>query len=329
MSWTRARAAGITLVELLIAVGLTILIVGIVAGISIQVQRSIGLSTAREDAARVARTVMNDIERDLSHLLPKAKGPFADSLPPPTGGGTGTGAGSDRVLRFEDVPDTGGNPPGSRDRLTMLTTINDLDPASDATALAYVRYELAPRTTPPDGGPDVGNLHRLVSEEGGGAEDRILAGNVISMDIQWLNDPDGSDGPTAPSWQEPDADTASGDIFAHEGTVNVAQGSAISGTEVTPSGAGAQKLLENIPIGGELWLEKGGDEPIVRLLVRRRTGSGGSVKAYVNDRLEDLSGVNVSRFQGPPLLRVTLQFSFGKGPDAPTGRFTRNFTVPK
>ena len=61
----RRAPRGLTLVELLIAVALTVMIVGIVAGISVQVQRSIGLSTAREDAARVARNVLDDIERDI------------------------------------------------------------------------------------------------------------------------------------------------------------------------------------------------------------------------------------------------------------------------
>lgn len=319
----RRAPRGLTLVELLIAVALTVMIVGIVAGISVQVQRSIGLSTAREDAARVARNVLDDIERDLSSLMPRARAP--EPFSPPTGT-------PKRVLELEmDAPTT----PVTyrRDRLRMLTNVRDPG-GSGNIVRAFVDYGLDPVVEPPDGGPPVGRFHRKIVEYAGGTgvttgtaqDDRVTATNVLEFRLEWLKDEDGADGPLPAAFADPDSTTKDGTAFSYEGDVTVAQD--VRGTKLTVTTSGMTNMVDTAKIGSEVWLELGesGNRILTRALLRSKSTTAGVV--YVADRLDPATGIPCSRFAGPPLIRCSMRFSFGTGPDAPTGRFTRIFAVP-
>jgi type II secretory pathway pseudopilin PulG len=299
------RRRGITLVELLVAMGLAVLIVGLVAVISTQVQRTVGAATVREDASRVARILLNDLERDLQGLLTQA------APPPPF---------TDPALRIA----RGVGPDGARiDRLTLLTSVRDPREGAVGTVRAYVTYDLGERAAPVGGGPLVGSLRRSVLLPGESGDGRVLPldGQLVAFKVELQ----GRDG----AFRDPDDDTATGEPFAALGKVDVA---------ITPSGevevsgndAGGRNLLLQVPIGAELQLSGAGLPAPRRTLVRKRSDvSPADPRVLVTDRLEPLSAASVSRFQPPEQLRVTLVLAFGKGPDQGTATFSRNLAVPR
>lgn len=306
-------ARGFTLVELLVSIALATIIVGVVAAVSSQAQRAVALAGLREDAARTALAILNDIERDLSGLLP------ATTAPPPFSRA--------RVLELEAIDP---RPAPARDRLRVLTTVRSPDGGADLVR-GFAEWGLGPRVVDDAGGPDTGPLSRQIvswarpgdATPTTGPLPTILATNVVSFELEWQ----GQDG----QFLAPDASTRAGQGFVLEGTVDVTQPA--TGTLLTAtSGTGA--ALDALPIGAELALRQPAGPPL-RLLVRRRPGPG---TALVNDRYTPppaaVAGdppppVAWSAFRGPLALRVTIVLPFGRGPEAGTARFSRTFQVPR
>src|SRR5438552_18675204 len=81
-----ARRRAMTLIELMMSVALATIIVGVVASVTVQVQRTIGAAQMREDIARNARALFTDIETDLSRMIPQttAAPPFDKVTAPVT-----------------------------------------------------------------------------------------------------------------------------------------------------------------------------------------------------------------------------------------------------
>lgn len=299
-----SRRRGFTLVELLIAVALATLIVGILAAVSVQTQRTITITTARDDAARDATAALDDLERDLQALLPAVQAP-APFEP-------------ERTLQLEAVA---GRPATPRDRLRALTTIRAPD-GGDGYVRALVEWSLSERTPDPAGGPDAGVLERRIiawarpgetaTVEGPPAT--IMSPRVIGFTVEWQQ-PDGTYAP-------PDDGSRTGSRFVRTGVVRVTSSEA--GTAVTATGDDAAQL-DAIPIGAEVALTL--PTGVVRLLLRRRPGPG---TALLNDRVED-PGVDVpfGVFLGPPAIRVTLLVPFGAGPDAQVATVSRTISVAR
>ena len=85
MTTLRRRQRGLSLVEILVAIVLATIIVGVVAASSLQVQGAIGIAQMRLVAAAEVRAAFVDIEQDLARMIP------ADAPNPPfTYGGAST-----------------------------------------------------------------------------------------------------------------------------------------------------------------------------------------------------------------------------------------------
>jgi prepilin-type N-terminal cleavage/methylation domain-containing protein len=301
---------GFSLVELLVAVALSTLIVGILASVSIQTQRAISVTSARDDAARAATAALDDIERDLQALLPAvaAPVPFSPAAGPP-----------ERTLRLEALDP---RPASPRDRLRLLTTVVAPD-GSGVHARGLVEWSLDERTPDPAGGPDTGVLcRRIVSWVGGGGTATtggppasVIAPRVLSFTVEWQR-PDGV-------YAAPDGATSTGDAFVRTGQVAITNAGG-QGTLVTAL-SGSEAALDAVPIGGELALERATGPPL-RLLVRRRPAPG---KALLNDRVDDAPSVRFGMFQGPTALRVSIVVPFGRGPDAGVATFSRTMSVTR
>lgn len=329
------RARGLTLVELLVAIFLATLVIGAIAGTSIQVQETINATLTRELGAQQARALFRDIETDLARLVPctQAPAPFNQDV-------RNAGA-PQRPIALERVDPTSvpanADPaplpePRRADRLRIFTTFD----GQTATQQQVVEYLLDQQgsgpllQSPPGSGYWSGRLRRQVwkcapPDTGKTYPDPgpICVEKVVSFQLDWV---DTKADAIAPSFQAPTAATSSGDEFAREGVF------AISDFQVSASDAGAQKLLGALPIGGELRLADPAvpNDPGVPVLVRRKNGAGPTVPSVlVNDRLDAKAGLKGSAFLPPSLVRVTLVLAWGKGQKSETGRFVRSFPVSR
>ncbi|RMG07343.1 MAG: hypothetical protein D6731_23940 [Planctomycetota bacterium] len=309
----RPTARRFTLVELLVAIGIGLVLIAAVAAITQQVQRSISDSTRREDAVRYARVVLGDIERDVANLVGAAQAPD-----PFTG----------NVLEIEAVEPRGsGNP--ARDRLRLFTVVRVPGGGAAAGALGrgFVEYSLEDLRPDPGGGPPRGTLHRRILEYTGPGDtapvaasvDSLVADDVISFQVEWLD--------ASGTYRQPSGATADGSAFSQLGKLDIVQDPGGLGTRAKAASAApgqAAAILTQTPIGGELLLIRPGlGTAPVRVLVRRRLGA----EVLLNERLPDMSGVEVRRFAGPVLLRVTLTLVVGRGGDAQTARFSKTIAV--
>lgn len=304
---------GFTLVELLVAVALATIIVGILAAVSIQAQRAIAVAALREDAARTAIAILGDVERDVAALVP------ASTLPTPF-------PTTQRVLEIEAL-----DPTTPRDRLRLFTTVRapEPDPATGKHDLVrgLVEWQLSPRVSDPALGPDVGVLTRQIvtwaragdaAVTAGPAPPPAIATQVVSFQVEW------QDSTANGQYKGPDATTANGALFVRDGTMSITNGP--NGTVGTATTGAAD--LDALPIGAELALLRPSGAPVL-VLIRKRPPPPASGQVLFNDRLPDQTGVPFTAFRGPPALRVTVVVPFGRGPEAGTARFSRTFPVPR
>jgi len=291
----------VTLVELLVATALAVVIVGLVAWTSAQVQTAIHKAMVRQDAVRLARMLLDDIERDLDGLVPLARPTGALDQPP---------------LRLELC--ARGPDEGEGDGLTVLTTIR----GGDRLRHGYVRYALGEPFELPGGGPRVAPLlrtTRVPDAEGDDAGPRVLAPAVVAFEIEWQG---AAGGRFLGRGDEP----ATLSDFGHSGTVDITVDST-GQTALDPRRAEFLADASVVPIGGEVHLV-GGTPPLAptRVLVRRRLEHG---EVLVTERLVDAVGVGASAFAPPPMVRVSLVLPFGAGADLQTATFSRCMAVPR
>lgn len=323
------RRRGFTLVELIVAIALATIIVGILASVSIQTQRAIAVSSMREDASRIAIGILGDVERDVAGMLPisTAPTPFAAT---------------ERALQLEmiEAAATTGGP--RRDRLRVFTTIRAPDGAGDLVR-AVVEWKLQPRVVDESKGDARGVLTRQVDKwaRAGDAAttdgprlpvpDRtpnnldgspVIGTDVVSFEVEWQDA--AANGEYKPAGAA-GSNIADGSLWVRDGTVDITND--VTGTMATATVGAAD--LEALPIGAEMGLELPTGER-VRMLVRRKVPPVGSGKVLLHDRItKDQSGVRFNAFRGPPALRVTVVVPFGMGPDSGTARFSRTFPVPR
>ncbi|MEZ0228480.1 MAG: type II secretion system protein J [Planctomycetota bacterium] len=331
--------SGITLVELLVAIFMATLLIGAIAGTSIQVQETINTTLQRELAAQQARSLFRDIETDLSRMIPcaQAPAPFANSVR--------NGGSPQRPIEIERVDPTSipanADPaplpePRRADRMRVFTSFDGTQAAQQQVA-EYLLDQQGGTSggtpnfqMPPGNGYWSGRLRRQVwkcqpPEPGKSYPDPgpICVDNVVSFQLDWT-DPKAD--ATIPGFQPPTAQTSTGDEFVRAGTF------AISEFVLNASDQGAQKLLGALPIGGQVWLVDPTapvTDPGFGILIRHKNGSGSNIpSALVNDRIDPKTGLKGSALLPPSLIRVTLVLAWGKGQKAETGRFVRSFRVP-
>jgi len=143
------KGAGLTLVELMCAVALSVIIVGVIAFAVTQVQRSIEDLRLRTDGTTRVASAMSDLERDLAHMITDYNPPpaFANCVPAPV------------PLAMNSVTPAAqpGDPTGGTglSRRADSIKIMTITPAGQR---AYVEYclngatDIAPAFTPPTGG---------------------------------------------------------------------------------------------------------------------------------------------------------------------------------
>jgi hypothetical protein len=336
-----ARRGGLTLIELLVAIFMATLLIGAIAGVSIQVQDTINVTVARELAAQQARAVFRDMETDISRMIPCAQAP----VPFDKDVRTTNAGGPQRPLALERVVPTtipgGADPaplqePRRADRLRVFTSF-DGQTASQRQLVEYLLDQQGGTSggtplfqMPPGNGYWVGRLRRQVwkcvpPDTGKTYPDPgpICADNVVSFQIDWV---DTKADATIPSFQPPTNATSTGDEFVRGGTFSISE-FLLSATD-----QGAQRLLGALPIGGEVWLVDPTaivTDPGFGILVRHKNGTGSTIpSALVNDRIDPKTGLKGSAFLPPSLVRVTLVLSWGKGQKSETGRFVRAFPIP-
>ncbi len=333
------RARGLTLVELLVAIFMATLLIGAIAGTSIQVQDTINTTMQRELAAQQARALFRDIETDLSRMIPcaQAPAPFAQSVR--------NGGGPQRPIELERFDPTtvpaGADPaplpePRRADRMRVFTSFDGQTAAQQQLAEYLIDQQGGTSggtpifQSPPGSGYWVGRLRRQVwrcqpPDSGKTYPDPgpICVDNVVSFQLDWT-DPKAD--ATIPNFQPPTAATSSGDEFVRQGTFSIAE------FVLTATDQGGQKLLGALPIGGQVWLVDPTavvTDPGFGILIRHKNGTGSNIpSALVNDRIDPKSGLKGSAFLPPSLIRVTLVLSWGKGQKSETGRFVRIFRVP-
>lgn len=326
-----ARRAGLTLVELLVAMFLATLVIAAIAGTSIQVQETINTTSARELATQQARALFRDIENDLSRMIPCAQ------APPPFDQDVRYAGFPQRPLELELVQGPTVLLPGEfaaltcprrADRIRIFCSF-DGQTAPQQEVVEYIFDQngtAASWSSPPGGGYAVGRLRRKVwkcqpLDPGQTVPDPgpVLCDNVAAFFVNWLDA--AADGPQG--FLDPDAMTTVGAAFVRQGTFSVDQ------FTVTAADPAATALIAAIPVGGELRLTDPNipNDPGTSVLVRHKFPAPTAV--LVNERLDTKSGLTGTTFLPPTIVRVTLELTWGKGQKAETGRFVRAFQCPR
>lgn len=359
----RNARRGLTLVEVLVAVSLGVVVVGIVVSTSVQVQKAISLAQTRELAAAQVRGLFVDLEHDLARMIPTVSMPtqFSGDAPLQIERGTSSAPSdpapvdrfADRLRLFTSIPHPDPNPLGASpapDR-TMMRSIIEYRMDTGGTGGAVDLKQV------PGGWYSVGRLRRHIlksviisdpaakvytesgpdylkfgsNEYKGPLSMPVLVDNVVSFQVTWVDgastDIGSSSSRSNDVFLDPDGDTATGARFLLEGNCTIAEQTA------TGSDAGATKLFGAIPIGGEVLMYIGlpDTDPNAKptpFLVRQKVG--GAIK--LNDRpIIEPAGktVKAKAFIPPAMIKATLIVSFGTGIESETARFSRVIPVTR
>jgi prepilin-type N-terminal cleavage/methylation domain-containing protein len=331
---------GFTLVEMLVAVALSVVIVGIIASTAIQVQKSVNAATYREVVAQQARAVFGDIERDISGIIPCVQ------AAPPITTDARDATNPQRPLALESVTVVDGTGATRHyDVLRVYTTI--LGSTRAVVEFSCDGYPGGVQlVNPPGGGVQIARLRRhVLTQVVGGAVSTepspnsapVLMDGVLAVQIDYLR----LEGASA-AFQPLDATTKSGAMFVPSGTLDVGVADPFT---VHATDAGGKALLTALPLGGRLQLPitktSTGANVLADLAVRARAVTEPSTDALgnpitlvddvtMNDRIDDPTpGYPAAAFVGPAVVRVGILIAFGRGPDAETARFSQLFPVPR
>lgn len=342
------RHGGLTLIELLIAVSLSIVIVGIVASTSIQSQNAMNYAEVRQAASAHARGLFADIERDLGSMIcvvpvaapfdkdnggndnksPIQIGATQIQTPTPPDANCAVGAGFKRYA----------------DRLRIVTVNDDGDRMMVEYCLDGPAAKKTTFTDANSGGFWTSNLrrHTLVSVKGGldptvssnvvketdPKAAPILLERVVSFELDYVLSGESMIHDTADPANATQADD--GTLFALEADCNV---DANDDTKVNPNAAADKALFQKTPVGQPISLFVRGPTAVATLFAIRRKDSGGASGAWVSDRVSIDPSVTPpikGRAVVPPSIVVaTVVIAIGKGPGGDTAQFTRQIPVSR
>lgn len=365
----RSRRAALTLVEVLVAVALGTIVVGIVVSTSVQVQRAIALATMREMAVAQVRGLFVDLEHDIARMIPTVSMPTTfTGFAPIALEGVSAASELDDPSSLERFGD----------KLRVFTSCPHPDP-NQGMMRAIVEYKLDEKAVTGGGAPPefrsapggwlkVGRLRRHIqraviisdaankvyTEAGpnylatatgakysGALSQPVLVDNVISFQLRYVpgTTPPEKAGDTLSAVDDFDAaatalspTTADGTEFLLQGNVEVKELTAL------PKDAGATKLLTGVPIGSEILLFlKPSSNRATPYLVRQKVLDGSTppqaTAVYLNDRPYSELGagqpIPAKAFLPPAMIRVTIMVAFGRGPESETARFSRNIPVSR
>jgi hypothetical protein len=293
-----------TLVETLVAVALGVVIVGLVAGVSTQIQSAIATSQANMLAVAEIRAAYSDLEQDLANIT------RADAPNPPFAG--------EHPLMLQTLGALGAqtnDPTGLvryGDSLRVFASIYATDPTTLAMTKkqALIEYALDPGSgfssnTPgtnapsfvplPGNGISVSRLRRRILKQASIAPPPppatlsldtlstsldafpVFVNNVVSFQVEWV-DPRTTDVNPAAGFQAPTSTTATGAQFSLTGSVYINNGANTASTtapsssdETADSVSGsADTLLTYIPVGGEITLSNSDFTGPTKYLVRSK-----------------------------------------------------------
>jgi hypothetical protein len=327
-----SKRSGLTLVELLIAVSLSIVIVGIVASTSIQAQNAMHYADVRQSENVHARALFTDIERDLSHMLATSPlpAPFDKDTPLQIGKTNFTDPSTDSTL-------SGGSFKRFADRLRIVT-VNDegdrmlveycLDPGSKSTTF----------TDSNSGGFWTANLRRHVLKllPAGSAPTAVVAEpdprsamieleRVISFQLCFRL-------PGDSSIYKSDGDPGSDDgtLFALEGDYTIDKN---SDDLIVPSTTTDQNMLKRVAVGLPINLYIRGPNNVPNAYTVRSKVANGASGVYLNNRVAlDPSAkqpVHGRAVVPPTILAAIVVVAVGKGPSGDTARYTRQIPVSR